>query len=91
MHREEVYHLYDFVRSRVPGWQPGQVFDASIVNEYRQGVDIKAQSAKEITILVKPSTEPDTETIGMQFRISKANSVAGVLNFCPPDRGQSIE
>ena len=27
MHREEVYRLYDFVRSRVPGWEIGQKFD----------------------------------------------------------------
>ena len=43
MHREEVYRLYDFVRSRVPGWKIGQWFDTSILEEYKQGtMDIKA-------------------------------------------------
>ena len=43
MHREEVYRLYDFVRSRVPGWEIGQKFDTSILEEYKQGtMDIKA-------------------------------------------------
>ena len=42
IHREEVYRLYDFVRSRIPGWQIGQKFDTSILDEYRQGVDVKA-------------------------------------------------
>ena len=42
MHRDEAYRLYDFVRSRIPGWQIGQKFDTSILDEYRQGVDVKA-------------------------------------------------
>ena len=42
INREEVYRLYDFVRSRVPGWQIGQKFDTSILDEYQQGVDVKA-------------------------------------------------
>ena len=43
MHREEVYRLYDFVRSRVPGWEIGQKFDTSILEEYKQGtLDMKA-------------------------------------------------
>ena len=42
INREEVYRLYDFVRSRIPGWQIGQKFDTSILDEYRQGVDVKA-------------------------------------------------
>ena len=42
IHREEVYRLYDFVRSRVPGWQIGQKFDTSILDEYPRGVDVKA-------------------------------------------------
>ncbi len=42
MHREEVYRLYDFVRSRIPGWEIGQKFDTSILEEYQRGVDVKA-------------------------------------------------
>ena len=39
---EEANRLCDFVRSRGPGWQHGQAFDTSILDEYRQGVDVKA-------------------------------------------------
>ena len=42
MHRDEAYRLYDFVRSRVPGWEIGQWFDTSILEEYQRGVDVKA-------------------------------------------------
>ena len=42
IHREEAYRLCDFVSARVPGWQIGQWFDTSILDEYRQGVDVKA-------------------------------------------------
>ena len=43
MHRDEAYRLYDFVRFRVPGWEIGQWFDTSILEEYKQGtMDIKA-------------------------------------------------
>ncbi len=42
IHREEAVRLQDFVKSRVPGWQLGQHFDTSILNEYRQGIDVKA-------------------------------------------------
>ena len=42
VHREEAVRLQDFVKSRVPGWQLGQHFDTSILNEYRQGIDVKA-------------------------------------------------
>ena len=42
IHREEAYRLCDFVRSRIPGWQIGQRFDTSILDEYQQGVDVKA-------------------------------------------------
>ena len=43
MHRDEAYRLYDFVRSRVPGWETGQWFDTSILEEYKQGtLDMKA-------------------------------------------------
>ena len=43
MHRDEAYRLYDFVRSRIPGWEIGQWFDTSILEEYKQGtMDIKA-------------------------------------------------
>ena len=43
MHRDEAYRLYDFVRSRIPGWETGQWFDTSILEEYKQGtMDIKA-------------------------------------------------
>ena len=40
--RAEAVKLDEFVKSRVPGWQVGQPFDTSILNEYRQGVDMKA-------------------------------------------------
>ena len=42
MHRDEAYRLCDFVRSRIPGWEIGQKFDTSILDEYQQGVDVKA-------------------------------------------------
>ena len=42
MHRDEAYRLYDFVRSRIPGWETGQWFDTSILEEYQRGVDVKA-------------------------------------------------
>ncbi len=42
IHRAEAVKLDEFVKSRVPGWQVGQPFDTSILNEYRQGVDMKA-------------------------------------------------
>lgn len=42
IHRAEAIRLEDFVKSRVPGWQVGQPFDTSILNEYQQGMDMKA-------------------------------------------------
>lgn len=39
---EEAVRLSEFIESRVPGWEPGQKFDTSILDEYRQGVDVKA-------------------------------------------------
>lgn len=42
IYRAEVNRIFDFIRSRAPGWEPGQKFDTSILNEYRQGVDVKA-------------------------------------------------
>ena len=42
IHREEAYRLCDFVSARVPGWQIGQWFDTSILDEYQRGVDVKA-------------------------------------------------
>jgi hypothetical protein len=42
IHREEANRLQDFVKSRIPGWQVGQAFDTSILDEYKQGVDVKA-------------------------------------------------
>ena len=42
MHRDEAYRLYDFVRSRIPGWETGQWFDTSILDEYQRGIDIIA-------------------------------------------------
>lgn len=41
IHRAEAIRLNDFVRSRIPGWQVGQAFDTSILDEYRQGIDMK--------------------------------------------------
>ncbi len=32
----------EFVKSRVLGWQLGQPFDTSILNQYRQGIEVKA-------------------------------------------------
>jgi len=37
IHREEAIKLEGFVKSRVPGWQYGQAFDTSILDEYQQG------------------------------------------------------
>lgn len=42
IHRAEAIRLEDFVKSRVPGWQVGQPFDTSSLNEYQQGMDMKA-------------------------------------------------
>lgn len=42
IHQAEAQRLVDFVRSRVPGWQHGQAFDTSILDEYKQGIDMKA-------------------------------------------------
>ena len=42
IHFDAVDKINAFVKSRVPGWQPGQAFDTSILDEYRQGVDVKA-------------------------------------------------
>ncbi len=42
IHRDEVHRLYDFVASRVPGWQVGQAFDTNILDEYQRGIDFKA-------------------------------------------------
>lgn len=42
IYRAEVNRIFDFVRSRIPGWQIGQRFDTSILDGYRQGVDVKA-------------------------------------------------
>ena len=36
IHFDEVEKINAFVKSRVPGWQPGQSFDTSILEEYRQ-------------------------------------------------------
>ncbi len=37
IHREEAYRLCDFVSARVSGWQIGQWFDTSILDEYQRG------------------------------------------------------
>lgn len=42
IHHAEATRLYDFVKSRVPGWEVGKPFDTSILDEYQQGVDMKA-------------------------------------------------
>ena len=41
IHNAEARRLNDFVRSRVPGWQHGQHFDTSILDDYKQGINIK--------------------------------------------------
>ena len=42
IHFDEVDKINAFVKSRVPGWQPGQAFDTSILDEYQQRVvDVK--------------------------------------------------
>ncbi len=42
IHLSEARKLNDFVKSRVPGWEVGRPFDTSILDEYKQGIDIKA-------------------------------------------------
>lgn len=42
IHHAEATRLYDFVKSRVPGWEVGKPFDTSILDEYQQGIDMKA-------------------------------------------------
>ncbi len=42
IHLAESTRLNDFVRSRVPEWEPGKPFDTSILDEYKQGIDMKA-------------------------------------------------
>lgn len=42
IHLSEAQKLNDFVKSRIPGWEPGKPFDTSILDEYKQGIDIKA-------------------------------------------------
>ncbi len=42
IHIAEATRLYDFVKSRVPGWEVGKPFDTSILDEYKQGIDMKA-------------------------------------------------
>lgn len=41
IHNAEASRLNDFVRSRVPNWEIGKPFDTSILDEYRQGIDMK--------------------------------------------------
>ena len=41
IHRAEAQRLVDFVKSRVPGWQHGQHFDTSILDDYKQGINIR--------------------------------------------------
>ena len=42
IHRAEAYRLVEFVQSKIPGWQVGQAFDTSILEEYKQGIDTHA-------------------------------------------------
>ena len=42
IHHEEACRLVDFVQSKIPGWQIGVPFDTSILNEYKQGIDVHA-------------------------------------------------
>lgn len=42
IHQNEVRRIFDFIESRVPGWQAGQRLDTSILDEYQQGIDITA-------------------------------------------------
>lgn len=42
IHFDQVDKINAFVKSRVPGWQPGQAFDTSILEEYQRGIDVKA-------------------------------------------------
>ena len=39
IHRAEAHRLVEFVQSKIPGWQVGQAFDTSILEEYKQGID----------------------------------------------------
>ncbi len=42
IHQNEVCKIFDFIKSRIPNWQPGQRFDTRILDEYKQEIDIKA-------------------------------------------------
>lgn len=42
IHRAEAHRLIEFVQSKIPGWRVGQVFDTRILEEYKQGIDVKA-------------------------------------------------
>ena len=42
IHFDEVEKINAFVKAHVPGWQPGQAFDTSILEEYQWGIDVKA-------------------------------------------------
>lgn len=42
IHQKEVRRIFDFIHSRVPGWEVGQAFDPSILDEYTQGIDTMA-------------------------------------------------
>lgn len=42
INHEEACRLVDFVQSKIPGWQIGVPFDTSILNEYKQGIDVHA-------------------------------------------------
>lgn len=39
---DEVDHLVQFMESKIPGWRPGNRFDTGILDEYQQGIDVKA-------------------------------------------------
>lgn len=42
VHQREVRRIFDFIKSRVPGWEAGKPFDTSILDEYQQGIDMNA-------------------------------------------------
>ena len=42
IHHREVCRIFSFIKSRVPDWEVGKPFDTSMIEDYKQGIDIKA-------------------------------------------------
>ena len=41
IHQNEVRRIFDFIHSRIPDWQAGKPFDTSILDDYKQGINIR--------------------------------------------------